>query len=244
MNTSLSPAVNLFFISSGPDGAPVYSAGPARPAEGASARQSGSGTAIFRRLPPLAGGRRLSFFRPEGSGNAKGGILVDSVTYARRFDKVTGSAIREIFKVLGRPGMISFAGGNTSLDALPDRLCAVSRATCCWPTENASCSMAQPRAIRPFWRALRLSQVALRLLMERATACFHTTGRTSGMDLLLKALVNPGDAVWWKAPPSLATCKPCTSTRPNLFPSKATRAACGWMCWRKRRAGIIPSCIT
>ena len=49
---------------------------------------------------------------------------MDSVSYARRFDNVTGSAIREIFKVLGRPGMISFAGGNPSLDALPDKLCA------------------------------------------------------------------------------------------------------------------------
>ena len=49
---------------------------------------------------------------------------MESVSFARRFDNVTGSAIREIFKVLGRPGMISFAGGNPSLDALPDQLCA------------------------------------------------------------------------------------------------------------------------
>lgn len=49
---------------------------------------------------------------------------MESVSFARRFDNVTGSAIREIFKVLGRPGMISFAGGNPSLDALPDKLCA------------------------------------------------------------------------------------------------------------------------
>ena len=39
---------------------------------------------------------------------------MESVSFARRFDNVTGSAIREIFKVLGRPGMISFAGGNPS----------------------------------------------------------------------------------------------------------------------------------
>ena len=31
---------------------------------------------------------------------------------------VTGSAIRDIFKLLGKPGMISFAGGNPSMRAL------------------------------------------------------------------------------------------------------------------------------
>ena len=31
---------------------------------------------------------------------------------------ITGSAIREIFKLLGKPGMISFAGGNPSNAAL------------------------------------------------------------------------------------------------------------------------------
>ena len=46
---------------------------------------------------------------------------IDQIRFASRFDKVTGSAIREIFKVIAQPGMISFAGGNPSLDALPDR---------------------------------------------------------------------------------------------------------------------------
>ena len=41
-------------------------------------------------------------------------------TFAHRFDQVSGSAIREIFKVIAQPGMISFAGGNPSPDALPD----------------------------------------------------------------------------------------------------------------------------
>ena len=40
--------------------------------------------------------------------------------FASRFDAVSGSAIREIFKVIAQPGMISFAGGNPSLAALPD----------------------------------------------------------------------------------------------------------------------------
>ena len=45
---------------------------------------------------------------------------IADVRFAHRFDQVTGSAIREIFKVIAQPGMISFAGGNPSPDALPD----------------------------------------------------------------------------------------------------------------------------
>ena len=43
-----------------------------------------------------------------------------SFHFAHRFDQVSGSAIREIFKVIAQPGMISFAGGNPAPDALPD----------------------------------------------------------------------------------------------------------------------------
>ena len=42
------------------------------------------------------------------------------IRFAHRFDQVTGSAIREIFKVIAQPGMISFAGGNPSPNALPE----------------------------------------------------------------------------------------------------------------------------
>ena len=38
--------------------------------------------------------------------------------FAPHMRPITGSAIREIFKLLGKPGMISFAGGNPSNAAL------------------------------------------------------------------------------------------------------------------------------
>ena len=37
---------------------------------------------------------------------------ISEVRFASRFDQVTGSAIREIFKVIAQPGMVSFAGGK------------------------------------------------------------------------------------------------------------------------------------
>lgn len=39
--------------------------------------------------------------------------------FAHRTDKVTGSAIRELFKLLGDPEIISFGGGNPAKESFP-----------------------------------------------------------------------------------------------------------------------------
>ena len=46
-------------------------------------------------------------------------MALDSLRFAHRFDQISGSAIREIFKMIAKPGMISFAGGNPAASALP-----------------------------------------------------------------------------------------------------------------------------
>ena len=47
---------------------------------------------------------------------------LDDLTFAHRFDAISGSAIREILKLTVQPGMISFAGGNPARSALPDEM--------------------------------------------------------------------------------------------------------------------------
>ena len=44
--------------------------------------------------------------------------------FSRRTQGVTGSAIRELFKLTAKPGVISFGGGNPSPAALPDDIVA------------------------------------------------------------------------------------------------------------------------
>ena len=97
---------------------------------------------------------------------------MDSVTYARRFDKVTGSAIREIFKVLGRPGMISFAGGNPSLDALPDRLCAGLARDVLLADGKRILQYGATEGYPPFLESLRPISSRTSASPWRATACF------------------------------------------------------------------------
>ena len=48
--------------------------------------------------------------------------------FAKHMQPITGSAIRDIFKLLAKPGMISFAGGNPSDSALePEIISELSR---------------------------------------------------------------------------------------------------------------------
>jgi 2-aminoadipate transaminase len=44
--------------------------------------------------------------------------------FAKHMRPITGSAIRDIFKLLAKPGMISFAGGNPSNTALEPKIIA------------------------------------------------------------------------------------------------------------------------
>ena len=171
---------------------------------------------------------------------------MDSVTYARRFDKVTGSAIREIFKVLGRPGMISFAGGNPSLDALPDRLCADLARDVLLADGKRILQYGATEGYPPFLaKPYGLSQVALRLLHGGRRRASHPTGSTSGMDLLLKALVNPGDAVLVESPTFLGNMQTMHLYEANLIPIESDEGGVRLdVLGGKRRAGIIPSCFT
>lgn len=50
--------------------------------------------------------------------------MSDNTRFAARMDGITGSAIRELFKLTARPGVISFGGGNPSPAALPDEIVA------------------------------------------------------------------------------------------------------------------------
>ena len=143
---------------------------------------------------------------------------MESVSFARRFDNVTGSAIREIFKVLGRPGMISFAGGNPSLDALPDKLCADLARDALLADGKRILQYGATEGYPPFVESLTEYLKAHFGFSMAGDGVLPTTGSTSGMDLLLKALVNPGDAVLVESPTFLGNMQTMHLYEANLIP--------------------------
>ena len=126
--------------------------------------------------------------------------------FARRFDGVNGSAIRDIFKLLGQPGMISFAGGNPAWSALDNEtISGVARDVLAGPDGRAILQYGATEG----WKPLR--EETAKFLREEVgldvaeSEILPTTGSTQAIDLLLKALVNPGDTVLVEGPSFLGS---------------------------------------
>lgn len=117
------------------------------------------------------------------------------LTFARRFDGITGSAIREILKLMGTPGMISFGGGNPSPDALPVE--TVSRLSEKVLKENGK-NILQYGATEGY-SPLRESLAPYLQRRFGFTVApdqiLPVSGSSQAMDLLCKALIDPGDVI-------------------------------------------------
>ena len=118
---------------------------------------------------------------------------LSSLSYASRFDHVSGSAIREIFKVIAQPGMISFAGGNPSLAALPDDIVAPIAKQVLQDNGKAILQYGATEGYPAFVESLR-AYVNSHLQLDPPSV-LPVTGSTQAMDLLCKALINPGDRI-------------------------------------------------
>lgn len=141
---------------------------------------------------------------------------LDSLRYASRFDGITGSAIREIFKVIAQPGMISFAGGNPSPAALPDE--TVSRIAQEVLKENGK-TILQYGATEGYAPLLQ----SLKPWVEEQLGCaipalLPVTGSTQAMDLLCKALIDPGDAILVEDPTFLGNMQCMRLYQARLVP--------------------------
>ncbi len=119
--------------------------------------------------------------------------------FATHMRPINGSAIREIFKLLAKPGMISFAGGNPSNSALePDVIAALSDEV----LSKYGTSLLQYGATDGF---APLRESAAEFLRGASVNCDESSllpvqGGSQAFDLLLKALINPGDVILCESP--------------------------------------------
>ena len=130
--------------------------------------------------------------------------LPAALSFASRLNNVETSAIRELFKLLGKPGIISFAGG------FPD--------PALFDVEGIRMASEQvlsghPGAVLQYgategWGPLRealsgyLADKGITATPEQIIA---TTGSQQGLDLIGKTMINPGDKVIVEGPTFLAT---------------------------------------
>ena len=141
---------------------------------------------------------------------------INQIRFATRFDKVTGSAIREIFKVIAQPGMISFAGGNPSLEALPDAQVSELAREVLARDGKALLQYGATEGYPPFLQSLK-AYVEKQIGTE-IPAVLPVTGSTQAMDLLCKALIDPGDTVLVENPSFLGNLQCMKLYQANLVP--------------------------
>ena len=128
-----------------------------------------------------------------------------TIPFADRLNNVETSAIRELFKLLGKPGIISFAGGfpDSALFDVDGIREAVNTALTNEPgatLQYGATEGYQPlrEQIAGFMESKGVSGVA-------ANELIVTTGSQQGLDLLGKTLISPGDKVIVEGPTFLAT---------------------------------------
>ncbi|EJE48669.1 transcriptional regulator with HTH domain and aminotransferase domain containing protein [Acidovorax sp. CF316] len=125
--------------------------------------------------------------------------------FADRLNNVETSAIRELFKLLGKPGIISFAGGFP--DSAMFDVEGIREASNQALTEEPGAALQygategyQP--LREQLAAFMASKGAKDLAPENLIV---TTGSQQALDLLGKTLISPGDKVIVEGPTFLAT---------------------------------------
>ena len=124
--------------------------------------------------------------------------------FADRLNNVETSAIRELFKLLGKPGIISFAGGFPDpalfdVEGIRESTDAVLK--------NQPGPVLQYGATEG-WQPLR-EGISAHMASKGATVApdglIVTTGSQQALDLIGKTMISPGDKVIMEAPTFLAT---------------------------------------
>ena len=123
----------------------------------------------------------------------------DAYEFAAPFRAPQGSPIRELFKYVGRPGMISFAGGYPSKD-LFDREGLGQALDAAYRSDPIACLQYGDTAGAPALRRSLASLMATRGVECDADDVVVTTGSQQGFDLLLRTLIAPGDTVLIEEP--------------------------------------------
>jgi 2-aminoadipate transaminase len=126
------------------------------------------------------------------------------LNFASRLDSVETSAIRELFKLLGKPGIISFAGGfpDSAMFDVPGIKEAVNTALLRQP--GGALQYGATEGYEPLREHLSVFMAGKGVAVG-ADGLIVTTGSQQALDLLGKTMINPGDKIIVEGPTFLAT---------------------------------------
>ena len=124
--------------------------------------------------------------------------------FADRLNNVETSAIRELFKLLGKPGIISFAGGFPDPALFDVEGIAESTAAVLANNPGPVLQYGATEGFGPLREGLS-KFMANKGVTVNPDGLIVTTGSQQALDLIGKTMINPGDKVIVEAPTFLAT---------------------------------------
>lgn len=135
-----------------------------------------------------------------------------ALTLSRTARSTTSSAIRDLLRLTEAPDVRSLAGGLPAPDCLPVQ--RVQRAA------DAILVREGPRALQygPTEGTAELRTLVASQVVAAVEDTIVTTGSQQGIDLVVAALVDPGDTVVVESPTYLGALQPLTAARANLEP--------------------------
>ena len=128
-----------------------------------------------------------------------------AIPFADRLNNVETSAIRELFKLLGKPGIISFAGGfpdSAMFDVQGIREASEAALT---REPGAALQYGATEGFHPLREQLAQFMASKGVQGLSRDQLIVTTGSQQALDLLGKTLIGPGDKVIVEGPTFLAT---------------------------------------
>jgi len=127
-----------------------------------------------------------------------------TLPFAARLDNVETSAIREVFKLLGKPGIISFAGGFPDSALFDSDGILAAAQTALTQTPAAALQYGATEGYEPLREQITafMASKGAGLAPEELLV---TTGSQQALDLIGKTLIEPGDKVIVEAPTFSAT---------------------------------------
>ena len=125
--------------------------------------------------------------------------------FAERLNHVETSAIRELFKLLGKPGIVSFAGGfpDSALFDVQGLQAAANAALTEEP--GAALQYGATEGYQPLREQLAAFMAQKGVSDVLPEQLLVTTGSQQALDLLGKTMISPGDKVIVEGPTFLAT---------------------------------------
>jgi DNA-binding transcriptional MocR family regulator len=127
------------------------------------------------------------------------------LSFATRLDNVETSAIRELFKLLGKPGIISFAGGFPDSAMFDVAGIKESADKALAEEPGGALQYGATEGYEPLRTQLAHFMQTKGVKQVEPQGLIVTTGSQQALDLLGKTMISPGDKVIVEAPTFLAT---------------------------------------